>query len=55
MTQATENATQGGATIFNQLAPFDHEELVFCNDNATGLKAIIYQILNRKPYFFLPY
>ncbi len=41
MTQATENATQGGATIFNQLAPFDHEELVFCNDNATGLKAII--------------
>lgn len=28
-------------TIFNQLGTFDHEQIVFCNDNATGLKAII--------------
>lgn len=41
MPQATENATYSGTTIFNQLTPFDHEELVFCNDNATGLRAII--------------
>jgi leucine dehydrogenase len=27
--------------IFAQLATYDHEQLVFCNDNATGLKAII--------------
>ncbi len=41
MTQATENVTLEGTHIFNQLAHFDHEELVFCNDNATGLRAII--------------
>jgi leucine dehydrogenase len=41
MTQATENVSHEGANIFNQLTPFDHEEIVFCNDNATGLKAII--------------
>lgn len=27
--------------IFAQLATYDHEQVVFCNDNATGLKAII--------------
>ncbi|MBC7382474.1 MAG: Glu/Leu/Phe/Val dehydrogenase [Bacteroidia bacterium] len=27
--------------IFTQLATYDHEQIVFCNDNATGLKAII--------------
>jgi leucine dehydrogenase len=27
--------------IFAQLATYDHEKIVFCNDNATGLKAII--------------
>jgi leucine dehydrogenase len=41
MPQATENATISGTTIFNQLSPFDHEEMLFCNDNATGLRAII--------------
>ncbi len=28
-------------TIFTQLGTYDHEQIVFCNDNATGLKAII--------------
>ena len=41
MTQATENLTTSGTNIFSQLSRFDHEELVFCNDNATGLRAII--------------
>jgi len=41
MIQATENQNSGGDEIFNQLSTFDHEEIVFCNDNATGLKAII--------------
>jgi leucine dehydrogenase len=27
--------------IFTQLSTYDHEQIVFCNDNATGLKAII--------------
>ncbi|MCG9880475.1 MAG: leucine dehydrogenase [Bacteroidia bacterium] len=27
--------------IFTQLGTYDHEQIVFCNDNATGLKAII--------------
>lgn len=27
--------------LFTQLATYDHEQVVFCNDNATGLKAII--------------
>ncbi len=27
--------------IFSMLATYDHEQIVFCNDNATGLKAII--------------
>ncbi len=41
MTQASENATNNGSNIFSQLATFDHEQMVFCNDNATGLRAII--------------
>jgi len=27
--------------IFSQLSTYNHEQIVFCNDNATGLKAII--------------
>jgi leucine dehydrogenase len=27
--------------IFTQLSTYNHEQIVFCNDNATGLKAII--------------
>jgi leucine dehydrogenase len=27
--------------IFTQLGTYDHEQIVFCNDNSTGLKAII--------------
>ncbi len=41
MTQATGNATPSDTNIFSQLSHFDHEEMVFCNDNATGLRAII--------------
>ncbi len=41
MAQATENLTAADSTIFGQLSKFDHEQMVFCNDNATGLKAII--------------
>jgi leucine dehydrogenase len=41
MTQAAEFASQKGVNLFGQLSKFDHEELVFCNDNATGLRAII--------------
>ncbi len=41
MTQASENVIPDNTNIFGQLTRFDHEELVFCNDNATGLRAII--------------
>ena len=33
--------TMSNSEIFAQLATYDHEQIVFCNDNATGLKAII--------------
>lgn len=38
-TQAANQGTQGD--IFSQLTTYDHEKLVFCQDNHTGLKAII--------------
>ncbi len=41
MSQATENTMVTDPNIFGQLTKFDHEEMVFCNDNATGLRAII--------------
>ncbi len=41
MTQAAESKSTQGIDLFNQISMFDHEEMVFCNDNATGLKAII--------------
>jgi leucine dehydrogenase len=28
-------------SIFNQLSKSEHQEVVFCNDKETGLKAII--------------
>ncbi len=28
-------------SVFGHMSSFDHEQVVFCNDNATGLKAII--------------
>jgi leucine dehydrogenase len=27
--------------VINQMSKYDHEQLLFCNDNATGLKAIV--------------
>src|SRR6478735_2834583 len=39
---STQSANQGTQTdIFSQLTTYDHENLVFCQDNHTGLKAII--------------
>ena len=35
----TNNQTEDGIT--GQMMKFDHEEVLFCNDNATGLRAII--------------
>lgn len=35
----TNSQTEDGIT--GQMMKFDHEEVLFCNDNATGLKAII--------------
>ena len=31
----------GEIEIFNEMAQHDHEQVVFCHDSATGLKAII--------------
>ncbi len=33
--------TMSKSEIFAELVTYDHEQVVFCNDNATGLKAII--------------
>ncbi|MES2558928.1 MAG: Glu/Leu/Phe/Val dehydrogenase [Bacteroidota bacterium] len=39
---STTAANQGTSSdIFSQLTTYDHEQLVFCQDNHTGLKAII--------------
>lgn len=39
---STTAANQGiTSDIFSQLSTYDHEQLVFCQDNHTGLKAII--------------
>lgn len=34
-------STAAGNNVIQQMGQFDHEQLLFCNDNATGLKAII--------------
>jgi leucine dehydrogenase len=37
----TENTAKESSTIIKQMNVFNHEQVVFCNDNETGLKAII--------------
>lgn len=39
--EAVSPQTQTASTVFPHLSEFDHEQVVFCNDNDTGLKAII--------------
>jgi leucine dehydrogenase len=39
--KAKKTATQTEDTVTGQMTRFDHEEVLFCNDNSTGLKAII--------------
>ena len=41
MLEANELQTKQENTIFKQLAQLGHEQVVFCSDEATGLKAII--------------
>lgn len=41
MLETKENFTATEVELFGQLANFDHEQVVFCQDNQTGLKAII--------------
>lgn len=41
MLDVKENVTTETTGLFDQLATTDHEQLVLCQDNATGLKAII--------------
>lgn len=40
-TLVNEKAPQTGTNVLNQMSLFNHEQLVFCNDNNVGLKAII--------------
>ncbi len=39
--QPTESPVTGQSSIFNDLNVMGHEQVVFCSDNATGLKSII--------------
>lgn len=41
LTANETKATNAATGPLGQMSVFDHEEVVFCNDNATGLKAII--------------
>ena len=41
MSKQQEAENPSGDIIFNDLSKYDHEQIVFCQDNATGLKAII--------------
>jgi leucine dehydrogenase len=41
MLETKENISAAQAEIFGELATHDHEQVVFCQDNETGLKAII--------------
>lgn len=36
-----KKSTLPTSDLFNQISHYDHEQVAFCNDNATGLKAII--------------
>ena len=37
----TANETKIATGPLSQMSVFDHEQVVFCNDNATGLRSII--------------
>ena len=39
-TLVNEKAPQTGINVLNQMSLFNHEQLVFCNDNNVGLIAI---------------
>ncbi len=41
MLETKENISATEVDLFGQLATHDHEQIVFCQDNQTGLKAII--------------
>lgn len=41
MLETKENITTTQVDLFAQLSTFDHEQVVFCQDNSTGMKAII--------------
>jgi urea transporter len=41
MSIVIEKPTEIASTVINQMSLFNHEQVVFCNDNETGLKAII--------------
>ncbi len=41
MLETKENIQATQVDLFGQLSTFDHEQVVFCQDNHTGLKAII--------------
>ncbi len=39
--EAKKTVTHSDGSVTGQMLTFDHEEVLFCNDNATGLRAII--------------
>ena len=43
MTQVTEitKSSLADNPVLSQMSIYDHEQIIFCNDNKTGLKAII--------------
>ena len=41
MVEIQESEKIAGVTVFDKLTEREHEEVVFCHDKATGLKAII--------------
>lgn len=41
MTTMTDQQVQTQLNMFNRLGQFNHEQIVFCQDEATGLKALI--------------
>ena len=36
-----ENTSLAQNPVIGQMLEYNHEQILFCNDNATGLKAII--------------
>lgn len=41
MSITVEKPTENASSVISQMSLFNHEQVVFCNDNETGLKAII--------------